>query len=228
LLAWYNGEYKGRAYLLFWLAREGLYIRGGEANLARRKAQLLKSLSEIIEHNPEMVVGIEPKPHDPPCWATVTSYESVLALAADLDHPENLQVLVEIAHAILAGQNPAVVISELAAKKKLCGIHLNDQNGFMIDQDHPAGALNFHQLVEVFVQLRIHQWFDGWHYVGHDVKTTNGEAEEDREVGLEVSQANTEDAFIIAETIDLEAYEAEPSPTRRSRLLVEAVTRTLR
>jgi xylose isomerase len=77
--------------------------------------------------------------------------------------------LVESAHAVLAGLDPADEMSFALAFKKLWSVHLNDQNGLKFDQDRPFGSVD---LRRAFNQVRVldenHFYEDGM--VGLDVK----------------------------------------------------------
>jgi xylose isomerase len=50
--------------------------------------------------------------------------------------------LIETAHALLAGLDPADEIDFACLFGKLWSVHLNDQNGLKFDQDKPFGSAN--------------------------------------------------------------------------------------
>jgi xylose isomerase len=56
--------------------------------------------------------------------------------------PERVGALIESAHAILAGLDPADEIDFAMSFGKLWSLHLNDQNGLKFDQDKPFGSAN--------------------------------------------------------------------------------------
>jgi xylose isomerase len=74
--------------------------------------------------------------------AYVPTIGHALALAQLTDAPERVGCLIETAHAILAGLDPADEIDFACAFGKLWSIHLNDQNGLKFDQDKPFGSAN--------------------------------------------------------------------------------------
>jgi xylose isomerase len=75
-----------------------------------------------------------------------------LAFAHMTSDPARVGCVVETAHAILAGLDPADEIEFAMAQKKLWSLHLNDQNGLKFDQDKPFGSVN---LRSAFDQVRV-------------------------------------------------------------------------
>jgi xylose isomerase len=78
-------------------------------------------------------------------------------------------VLMETAHSLLAGLDPADEIGFAMAFGKLWSVHLNDQNGLKFDQDRSFGAVN---LRGAFNQVRVLDENRFWEVgvVGLDVK----------------------------------------------------------
>ena len=65
-----------------------------------------------------------------------------LAVAQLTRDPKRVGCLIESAHALLAGLDPADEIDFAMAFGKLWSLHLNDQNGLKFDQDKPFGSNN--------------------------------------------------------------------------------------
>ena len=65
-----------------------------------------------------------------------------LAIAQLTRDPKRVGCLIESAHAILAGLDPADEIDFAMTFGKLWSLHLNDQNGLKFDQDKPFGSSN--------------------------------------------------------------------------------------
>jgi xylose isomerase len=65
-----------------------------------------------------------------------------VAIAQLTRAPKRVGCLIESAHAILAGLDPADEIDFAMAFGKLWSLHLNDQNGLKFDQDKPFGSSN--------------------------------------------------------------------------------------
>jgi xylose isomerase len=75
-----------------------------------------------------------------------------LALGLRSDDPPRVGVLMESAHSILAGLDPADEIGYALAFGKLWSVHLNDQNGLKFDQDRSFGAVDIRR---AFNQVRV-------------------------------------------------------------------------
>ena len=92
-----------------------------------------------------------------------------LALGSQAVDPARVGVLMESAHSILAGLDPADEIGYAMAFGKLWSVHLNDQNGLKFDQDRSFGAIN---LRGAFNQVRVLDDNRFWEVgtVGLDVK----------------------------------------------------------
>jgi xylose isomerase len=83
--------------------------------------------------------------------AYVPTIGHALAIAQLTRDPKRVGALIESAHAILAGLDPADEIDFACAFGKLWSLHLNDQNGLKYDQDRPFGCTN---LRSAFNQVR--------------------------------------------------------------------------
>jgi len=131
----------GTDLIVLWLAREGTYLR--ESKNARRCVDyLVQAINRMLAHDSKIRIAIEPKPNEPMDHAYVPTIGHALALAQLTDAPERVGCLIETAHAILAGLDPADEIDFACAFGKLWSIHLNDQNGLKFDQDKPFGSAN--------------------------------------------------------------------------------------
>jgi xylose isomerase len=141
----------GTDILVLWLAREGTYIR--EAKNGRRSIDLIvEALDAMLAHDKKIRIAIEPKPNEPMDHAYVPTIGHALALAHLTRDPKRVGCLIESAHAILAGLDPADEIDFACAFGKLWSLHLNDQNGLKYDQDRPFGCTN---LRSAFDQVRV-------------------------------------------------------------------------
>lgn len=131
----------GTDLIVLWLAREGTYLR--ESKNARRCVDyLVQAINRMLAHDSKIRIAIEPKPNEPMDHAYIPTIGHALALAQLTDAPERVGCLIETAHAILAGLDPADEIDFACAFGKLWSIHLNDQNGLKFDQDKPFGSAN--------------------------------------------------------------------------------------
>src|SRR5215470_8102428 len=127
--------------LVLWLAREGSYIR--ESKNARRCVDLLvEAFDAMLAHDKKIRLAIEPKPNEPMDVAYVPTIGHALAIAQLTRDPKRVGCLIESAHAILAGLDPADEIDFAMTFGKLWSLHLNDQNGLKFDQDKPFASSN--------------------------------------------------------------------------------------
>jgi xylose isomerase len=96
----------------------------------------------MLAHNKQIRLAIEPKPNEPMDHAYLPTIGHALAVAQLTRDPKRVGCLIESAHAILAGLDPADEIEFAMAFGKLWSLHLNDQNGMKFDQDKPFGSNN--------------------------------------------------------------------------------------
>ena len=162
-------NYLGTKLIVLWLAREGTYLR--EAKDGRRSIEwLVQALDKMLAYDRSIRISIEPKPNEPMDHAYVPTIGHALALAQLTRDPKRVGCLIESAHAILAGLDPADEIDFAMAFGKLWSLHLNDQNGLKFDQDKSFGAVD---LRRAFNQVRIldrHGYGNNGEWIGLDVK----------------------------------------------------------
>jgi xylose isomerase len=133
--------YLGTDILVLWLAREGTYLR--ESKSGRRSVALLvEAFDKMLAHDKRIRLAIEPKPNEPMDVAYLPTIGHALAIAQLTRDPKRVGCLIESAHAMLAGLDPADEIDFAMAFGKLWSLHLNDQNGLKFDQDKPFGSAN--------------------------------------------------------------------------------------
>lgn len=140
----------GTDILVLWLAREGTYIR--ESKNARQCVdRLVEAFDVMLAHDRRIRLAIEPKPNEPMDHAYIPTIGHALAIAQKTRDPKRVGCLIESAHAILAGLDPADEIDFACSFGKLWSLHVNDQNGLKYDQDRPFGCTN---LRSAFDQIR--------------------------------------------------------------------------
>lgn len=131
----------GTDLIVLWLAREGTYLR--ESKNGRRSFELLvEALDKMLAHDKKVRLAIEPKPNEPMDHAYLPTIGHALAIAQLTRDPKRVGCLIESAHALLAGLDPADEIDFAMTFGKLWSLHLNDQNGLKFDQDKPFGSAN--------------------------------------------------------------------------------------
>lgn len=162
------GRELGCNLMVLWLAREGTTIREAkDAVLATHR--LLEAVNALLGHDPELRIAIEPKPNEPMDQAYIPTIGHALALGFQSADPGRVGALVESAHAVLAGLDPADEMSFALAFDKLWSVHLNDQNGLKFDQDKAFGSVD---LRRAFDQVRVLDENRFWEtgVIGLDVK----------------------------------------------------------
>ncbi len=154
--------------MVLWLAREGTYMRESK-NVCAAAHQLLEAINALLAYDKTLRIAVEPKPNEPMDLAYIPTMGHALALGLLSDDPKRVGVLMESAHSILAGLDPADEIGFALAFGKLWSVHLNDQNGLKFDQDRSFASVD---LRRAFNQVRVLDENRFWEVgiVGLDVK----------------------------------------------------------
>ncbi len=164
--------------IVLWLAREGTLCFESKDPIQGVR-RLIEAIDRILDYDREILVLIEPKPNEPIDRSFCPTLGHVFALAERTKAPSRVGGLLESAHAILAGLDPAGEIAFGLALGKLWSVHLNDQNGLKYDQDKAFGVENLRQAFNQ-VKLLVENGY-GTHgeYVGLDVKAMRTQKVED-------------------------------------------------
>jgi xylose isomerase len=155
--------------IVLWLAREGTTCYESKDAIASVR-RILDAINKMLDHDKKIKILIETKPNEPVDVSFCPTMGHAMALSAASNDPSRVGGLLESAHAILAGLDPANEIAFAMAFGKLWGVHLNDQNGMKFDQDKAFGVQNlrtgFNQ-VKVLVE---NNYGSKGEYIGLDVK----------------------------------------------------------
>jgi xylose isomerase len=155
--------------IVLWLAREGTLCFESK-DWGEGVSWLIEGVNRILDYDKEILVLIEPKPNEPIDRSYCPTLGHALAISERTKDPARVGGLLESAHAVLAGLDPAGEIAFGLAMGKLWGVHLNDQNGMKYDQDKAFGSENLRQSFnQVRVLVENHYGSKG-EYVGLDVK----------------------------------------------------------
>ncbi len=158
----------GTDLIVLWLAREGTYLR--ESKNGRRSFELLvEALNKMLAHDKKVRLAIEPKPNEPMDHAYIPTIGHALAIAQLTTDPKRVGCLIESAHAILAGLDPADEIDFAMLFGKLWSLHLNDQNGLKFDQDKPFASSNLRVAFNQVRALERNGYGEQGQYVCFDV-----------------------------------------------------------
>jgi len=159
----------GTRRIVLWPAREGTYIRESkDPKIAADR--MVEWVDTMLDYDKKILILGEMKPNEPMDSAFCPTTGHFLALVSRTRDPKRVGVLIETAHAILAGLDPSEEMGFALSFGKLWGVHLNDQNGLKFDEDKAFGSVN---LRRAFNQVNILDQYDygqNGEYVGLDVK----------------------------------------------------------
>ncbi len=162
-------EALGTKLIVLWLAREGTYMREAkDSKLAVER--IVEAINDILAHDPEVRIAIEPKPNEPMDHAYIPTTGHAIGLCLKCSDPDRVGVNIESAHAILAGLDPSDEMGYALAFGKLFTVHLNDQNGLKFDQDKPFGSVDLRRAFNEVRILEAHDYGADGEFVGLDVK----------------------------------------------------------
>lgn len=154
---------------VLWLAREGTYIREAK-DAVTAIGRLLDAWNAILEHDPQIRILGEAKPNEPMDQAYLPTVGHMVGLAYRTIDPSRSGVLIESAHSILAGLDPADDMAYALWHQKLWSVHLNDQNGLKYDQDKVFGSADLRRAFDQVWVLDKHGYGRNGECIGLDVK----------------------------------------------------------
>lgn len=159
----------GSKAIVLWLAREGTYIREAKCAQTAYK-RLLEAINKTLEYDKEIEIWIEPKPNEPTDVAYVPTTGHAIALAYASRDEKRVKVVIESAHAMLAGLDASDEMAFALMNNKLGSVHLNDQNGLKYDQDKNFGSANLRAAFDQVLVLEEGGYGKNGEFVGLDVK----------------------------------------------------------
>lgn len=155
--------------IVLWLAREGTLCSESK-NPVEAVKRLVDAINQMLQYDKNIKVLIEPKPNEPVDRSFCGTIGHVMGVSAATIDPSRVGGLLESAHAVLAGLDPANEIAFGLAFGKLWGVHLNDQNGLKFDQDRSFGVENLRQAFNQIKVLVENGYGSKGEYIGLDVK----------------------------------------------------------
>ena len=164
--------------LVLWLAREGTLCFEAK-NPIEGANRIKEAINKMLEYDSSIKILIEPKPNEPIDRSFCPTMGHVMGLSTATIDPSRVGGLLESAHAILAGLDPAYEIAFALSFGKLWGVHLNDQNGLRYDQDKAFGAENLRQAFNQVKVLVENNYGSNGEYIGLDVKAMRTQKQED-------------------------------------------------
>lgn len=172
--------------IVLWLAREGtLCYESKDAIVSVNR--ILEAIDAMLAYDKSIKILIETKPNEPVDISFCPTMGHAMALSAASSDPARVGGLLESAHAILAGLDPANEIAFALRFGKLFGVHLNDQNGMKFDQDKAFGVQNLRTAFNQIKVLVENNYGSKGEYVGLDVKAMRTQKLDDSYKHLENS-----------------------------------------
>lgn len=186
---------------VLWLAREGTYIREAKCGKAAI-GRILDAWNMILEHDKEIRIMGEAKPNEPTDQAYLPTVGHMVGLCYKTIDPARSGVLIESAHSILAGLDPADDMAYAMWHDKLWSVHLNDQNGLKYDQDKVFGSADLRRAFDQIWVLEKTGFGKNGECIGLDVKPMRTTTFEDVTVHLKNSRAMFDRLLAIVRGID--------------------------
>jgi xylose isomerase len=191
----------GTKNFVLWLAREGTYIREAK-DAVTSVGRILDAWNLILEHDPEIRILGEAKPNEPMDQAYLPTVGHMIGLSYRTIDPARSGVLIESAHSILAGLDPADDMAYALWHGKLWSVHLNDQNGLKYDQDKVFGAGDLRRAFDQVWVLEKSAFGNNGECIGLDVKAMRTTTFEDSMLHLKHSREIFDRLLEIVRSID--------------------------
>jgi len=160
----------GTDKVVLWPAREGTYVRESKDPKVAAD-RFVEVIDAMLTHDKTIKILGEMKPNEPMDSTFVPTTGHFLAIASRTIDPSRVGILIESAHAILAGLEPSEEMGFALSFGKLWGVHLNDQNGLKFDEDKTFGMVNLRRAFSQVYILNKYNFGANGEYVGLDVKT---------------------------------------------------------
>lgn len=164
--------------IVLWLAREGTLCYESK-NPVESINRVKDAINKMLGYDKKIKILIETKPNEPIDRSFVPSIGHAIGLSAQTLDPARVGGLLETAHAVLAGLDPANEIAFALSFGKLWGVHLNDQNGSRYDQDRTFGVENLRQAFNQVKVLLENNYGSSGEFIGLDVKAMRTQKIED-------------------------------------------------
>lgn len=159
----------GADLIVLWLARERTLCAESKSAVVGTK-RIVEAIDAMLDYDQSIRIAIEPKPNEPIDRSFCGTLGHVMGVSAATKDPSRVGGLLESAHAVLAGLDPANEMGFALAFNKLFSVHLNDQNGLKFDEDRSFGAENLRQSFDQIKILKENGYGSRGEYVGLDVK----------------------------------------------------------
>jgi xylose isomerase len=201
------GRILGSDRFVWWPAREGTYIREAK-DAVKSFERMLEFIDAMLDYDKNIRLLGEMKPNEPMDLMYLPTTGHFLAMAYKTRDPSRVGVLIESAHAILAGLDPSDEFAYALFHKKLWGVHLNDQNGLKYDQDKTFGSVDLRRAFNQVDTLVRHGYGKHGEVVGLDVKAMRTQKADKAFLHLKHSKEIFLDLVDLAHSIDRKQWQA--------------------
>ncbi len=196
----------GTKKIVLWPAREGIYVNESKDHRLSSE-RFVKAINAMLEYDKEIMILGEMKPNEPMDHAYMPTTGHFLSVCYKTIDPDRVGVLIESAHAILAGLDPAIEMGFALYHKKLWSVHLNDQNGLKFDEDRIFGAINLKRAFDQVLVLYENDYGADGEFVGLDVKALRTQKDESATQHLVHSKQIFLDLLEVAKKMDRKKLE---------------------
>jgi len=174
----------GAAELVVWSAFDG-YDYPCQADYTAAWQRTVEAFRKVCDAHPELRVMVEYKPTDEATRFSIVGSAGAAALLVEAVGRANMGVMLDVGHALMAGESPAQSAALLGAR--LFGVHLNDgwsrlgaEDGLALASVHPS------------LTLELFYWLQRIRYQGHLFMDTFPRKEDPlRECEFNVRRAKT-------------------------------------
>jgi sugar phosphate isomerase/epimerase len=111
----------------------------------------VEGMQILADYNPEIKLGIEPKPYEPRSFSLVDTSAKVLMMLKDINR-SNVGLTLDIGHSIYGHESMAEAVALAQMDNRLFHLHMNDNYGDM-DWDMPFGSVHLQGYIELFYWL---------------------------------------------------------------------------
>ena len=147
----------GAGIVVFWPGQDG-YDYYFQTDYQKKWDLMVDGLRELAAMDRDMKIGIEYKPKEPRTHQIVPNAVKALKMSEDTGY-ENVGVIMDIGHSLIAKENPAEEAVYLINRKRLFHLHSNDNYN---DWDYDMLPASVH----LWENLELFYWLDQLGYKG--------------------------------------------------------------
>jgi xylose isomerase len=197
----------GTSNIVLWPAREGVYVNESKDHRLASE-RFVGAVDMMLSYDKNIRVLGEMKPNEPMDHAYLPTTGHFLALCYKTLDPSRVGILIESAHALLAGLDPAIEMAYAIYHGKLWSVHLNDQNGLKFDEDRAFGAINLKRAFDQVFVLYENDFGAAGEFVGLDVKALRTQRDDAATRHLSNSRKIFLDLVEVVKKVDRRKLEA--------------------